>query len=169
MTLTRPQLQSVSPDKVTAEPSTAHPWHCPLDHPLPSETSSGFTSSTRANLSSWSWQTTHLCVNGLSEERDECSRNDSESSGGKKGRKKKGGKRKRGSREDSSPTIKDFKGSYFVWRAPSYPSLDLLLSPPPTSTLITQCQLTPSATGQLIVLGYLLLQPIYCKWDIVAN
>lgn len=61
-------IQNVSPDWATAELSVVHPWHCPPDHPLHSDTSSYFTSSTRANLSSWSWQTTHLCVNGLSEE-----------------------------------------------------------------------------------------------------
>lgn len=62
---------SVSPDRATAELSEVHPRHCLPARPLHSHTSSCFTSSTRANLSSCSWQTTHLCVNGSSEERGE--------------------------------------------------------------------------------------------------
>lgn len=78
-------IQSVSPDWATAELSVVHPWHCPPDHPLHSDTSSYFTSSTRANLSSWSWQTTHLCVNGLSEEWGKWRRDNTESGRGAEG------------------------------------------------------------------------------------
>lgn len=61
-----------------------------------------------------------------------------------------GGKsrRKYGSGEDWDRTFGEaFQGSYFVWRASSYPSCDLSLYPSASSS-ITGCQLTPLATGR---------------------
>lgn len=112
-----------------------HPWHCPLDCPRHSDTSSYFTSSTRANLSSWSWQTTHLCVNGLSEEREEGQK--WERGGAERGE----SRRKCGSEEDTSHHIRGFLRVISCLKGPILP-FTRPLAIPPTSTFVTRCQLT---------------------------
>lgn len=116
-----------------------HPWHCPPDCPRHSDTSSYFTSSTRANLSSWSWQTTHLCVNGLSEEREEGQK--WERGGAERGK----SRRKCGSEEDTSHhrLLKGhilFEGSHTTLHSTSrYPSHLHLCQLTPLSNWTAHC------------------------------